>query len=678
VASRLERHATHLRVLAVVVGALAIAALVSVGGRSRGARAVVLRPDRAPRSGSEVANGFVLSLPHRGEAHDILMTARRTRDGVTHVVELHLLDRGRWPDIRETAHYGVAWEVPRTTASWDEAEAVTEALAQIVRRNDAGAGVSVDALSLSPDAPVPPAVRVLQRVSGWRALGVGLLLVLVTWALATLPRGAALVSLFLFALGLALRLPHLDVPFVRDQDVQRVFTGHASWGDIFMGIGLRDRHPPLYFAILHVAQWFGQAERVVRMPAVISAALMGPAFALAAVVLGRRVALAAIVALVPTVAFAFVSYSREVSSLPFHALTLVLLTTAVAKDLSAGTRLRSAAVVACVAIALFTFYTAVFPVLAVLLLLMGGGADRARARRDVAFGLLAGSPALLLAVGTFFRDQGARAAASTQPNVAWGNASTLELARGMRDLLVEAVGPVALVAVVVAGLLAMKRRDTVVLLPLAVFVATFLGIAGLTSVARVQPYYLLAAVPALLLAVALTVPPVLRGAGEGTSLLLAVGVALSVVPTVAAVGTLYLPDERASMPVFVDVITRRSERRVVTIAHYDMPLVAYYVARARGVEVDFSSLEQGRAMTPIRGTDVVLFPIVQTHTSNDTLEADAVAALEAVIADGPCLVIDRPTLRLDGLQARLTRCERLAEGADSALYRCAPEDTAAR
>ena len=83
-------------------------------------------------------------------------------------------------------------------------------------------------------------------------------------------------------------------------------------------------------------------------------------------------------------------------------------------------------------------------------------------------------------------------------------------------------------------------------------------------------------------------------------------------------------------------------------------------------------------MTPIRGTDVVLFPIVQTHTSNDTLEADAVAALEAVIADGPCLVIDRPTLRLDGLQARLTRCERLAEGADSALYRCAPEDTAAR
>ena len=57
---------------------------------------------------------------------------------------------------------------------------------------------------------------------------------------------------------------------------------------------------------------------------------------------------------------------------------LVLLTTAVAKDLSAGTRLRSAAVVACVAIALFTFYTAVFPVLAVLLLLMGGGADRAR------------------------------------------------------------------------------------------------------------------------------------------------------------------------------------------------------------------------------------------------------------------------------------------------------------
>ena len=677
--ARLQRHAHLLRALVVVAALLAMVALLTSREGDAALPPLTLPDLLAPLGpGSELAEGYVLSFPHRGEEHDIQLQARRTRDGVTTVVELHILDRGRWSDIRETEHYGVAWELPRSTAARSESEAVAEQLAQVIRRNDVGPGVPVDTLALSHDAPPPRAALLLERVSGPRGVGLGLLLVLATWALATLPRGAALVSLFLFGLGLALRLPHLDVPFVRDQDVQRVFTGHASIWDIFTGVGLRDRHPPLYFAVLHVAQLFGQSEAVVRMPAVLSGALMGPALVAAAVLLGRRVALAAVLALVPTVGFAFVSYSREVSSLPFYALVLVLFATSVAQHHETGARNWRVAVSVSVAVALFTYYTAVFPVLAVLLLLTGFGAAYANTRRAVLWGCLVGSPALALAALTFVRDRGARAAAETQSAVAWGDREVMGTARAMAEAVHEAAGPAVLVLAVATAVMAVRRRDMAVLVPLVVFLATFAGIAALSPVARVQPYYVMGVVPALLLSVALTLPPEGRAPNLGFAAVVAGALTLTLATQVAAVGTLYAPDERATMPAFVETATGRVERRVVVVAHYDMTLLAYYLGRARDVEVDYASLVPHGAAFALAGTDFTIFPLVQTHTTDDALEAHAREALDAVIAGAPCLVVHRPSLGLDVIDARLAQCQRLAEGPESALYRCAPDDPLAR
>lgn len=677
--ARLQRHAHPLRALVVVAALLAMGALL-VEGEGRAAERPLTLPDLlAPLvPGAEVAEGFVLSSPHRGEEHDIQLQARRTRDGATTVVELHVLDRGRWSGIRETEHYGVAWELPRSTATRDESEAVAERLAQVIRRNDVGPGVPVDMLALTRDAPISRAAALLQRVSGVRGWCLGLLLVLVTWALATLPRGAALVSVFLFGLGLALRLPHLDVPFVRDQDVQRVFTGHASLWDIFTGVGLRDRHPPLYFAVLHGAQLFGQSEAVVRMPAVLSGALMGPALVAAAATLGRRVALAAVIALVPTVAFAFVAYSREVSSLPFYALVLVLFATSVAKHHETGARGWRIAVSVSVAVALFTYYTAVFPVLAVLMLLLRLGPPSAGTRRAVLSGCVAGSPALLLAVVTFFRDRGARLAAETQAAVAWGDRGAAGTAAAMADVIYEAVGAAVLVLAVAAGAAALRRRDSAVLVPLVVGFATFLGIAALSPVARVQPYYVMGVVPVLLLALAMTLPPQRKIPCVAFAAFVAGAAVLTLVQKVAAVATLYAPDERATVPAFVDIAMTREERRVAVVASYDMTLLAYYLARASQVEVDYASLVPNGPSIAVQGTDFEIVPLVETHAADDALEAHAREALDAAIASGPCLVLHRPSLGLRAVDARLAQCQRLAEGPESALYRCASDDPPAR
>jgi hypothetical protein len=152
-------------------------------------------------------------------------------------------------------------------------------------------------------------------------------------------------------------------------------------------------------------------------------------------------------------------------------------------------------------------------------------------------------------------------------------------------------------------------------------------------------------------------------------------VTLTLAGTLAANATLYVPDARATMPAFVDTIADSAETRLVTVAHYDLTLLAYYLGRASGIEVDYASLEPRGDALALRGTPFLLFPLVQTHDDGATA-AQAGAALEAVIGEGACLVIDRPALSLEDVRARLTRCERLAEGPESALYRCAPDDPA--
>ena len=121
--------------------------------------------------GREVARGYVLDAPRRGNEHDV--TFRAVRPGDHAQVTVHVLDRGRWQGVRETRSFGIAWEAPHTTAPREDAEAVTEALARALRAHDPGRG-PVDAIPLASFAPPSPpwmrALALMHPFGTWRTV----------------------------------------------------------------------------------------------------------------------------------------------------------------------------------------------------------------------------------------------------------------------------------------------------------------------------------------------------------------------------------------------------------------------------------------------------------------------------------------------------------------------------
>ena len=91
---------------ALAVAALLVAVVLAQPGPGRAGQRTwdtLLQPLAI---GKPVALGYVLGAPHRGEEQDIVFAARSPDGGST--IEVHVLDRGRWPGIRETASFGVS------------------------------------------------------------------------------------------------------------------------------------------------------------------------------------------------------------------------------------------------------------------------------------------------------------------------------------------------------------------------------------------------------------------------------------------------------------------------------------------------------------------------------------------------------------------------------------------
>lgn len=680
------RHASALRVAAF---ALCVALGYGLLSHAPGAPAAPLTLGEltAPYAlGTEIAAGYVLRSAGRGEAHDIVLRARRPpaaagsdssagAGGEGQVVEIHLTDRGRLPGFRDTAHYTVAWELPRSSAPHEDCEAVTEALAVAIRRNDTRAGVSADAIRLPHEAPLPPFAQALARGAATPLLA--LALVLATWALAGLPHGALLASLFLFVLGLGLRAAHLGLPFVLDQDVQRVFTGHLSLTEILTGAGLSDRHPPLYFVVLHVAQLAGQAEAVVRMPAALAGALLGPALVGCAVALGRRVEPAALAGLVVSVGAAFVFRAREVSAIPLFTLLLIAALTSTLRYDQGASRPRLIAVVVSHALLLFTHHTAALAIVAELCVVLAVGAARRPTLRAVGLGCLAGAPALLHAVLTLVRDHGPREAARARPELAWGERGVLFVARALGDLALDALGPVWLLGALVCLVLGVRRRDGALLVPLGMVLCTGAGIALLASLARVQTYYLMTVLPLLPLGVALAVPAARGPRSALVGPCFALAALLTLTPRLAELPPLYQRSDRAFMDHFAHTLGARAERRVAVLVDYDLPLLAYYLAREAAVPVDWDALERGDDGVRLRGTDYVLLPLVRAHGSDAHPDERAVAQLEREGAHG-LLVVARHDVGLPRAAAWLRRCEVLEERSEATLFSCSDQAPAPR
>lgn len=601
--------------------------------------------------GRAVARGYVLQPLRRGEEHDVVLVAEKGAS----TVELHVLPRGSWSDVRMTPSFDVGYETERSTASHDDCEAVAEAVKRALAAHDPGGLPAVDAIPLVAGAPPPTAMRVLDRVTGVRGAAIGVALVGGVGLAASLPWGAAWAALVLAALGLALRLPALGVPFVHDQDVQRLFTGHLPLGRILTGAGLVDRHPPLYFVVLHFTQWFGQGEAVVRLPAVVSGALVGPAIIWAAQVLRRPVIPAAIAGLAATCSAELVLRSREVSEIPLFGLLAVAMSVSLLAFAEAPSRRRGVAVAVSHGLALWTYYLAPLYMLGEIAALALLGRVERRALRWIGAGVVAGAPAIALGIATIFRDSAARRVAGAHPHLAWGSHRPLEMARHVADVALGAVGvPLALLVALVV-VVAVVRRDAIAITPIAAFVVTFLGIALVAPFARAQPYYIVAVLPAAFLAVGLGADKLWSGA------LLAAVVAVFAVPRTVLARDDYVASADAFMPAFARSIAARPERRVVTVAHYDATLLAYYLARERGVPVDWARLDAaGKA----------LIPLSYSHALGAHPGEAALRHLDALLASGPLLVVEREAFRLPEVSERLRACTRLDASGSGRLYAC--------
>lgn len=628
--------------------------------------------------GQPVARGYVLGSPRRGAGNDVVYVARRGPgpDGPAGRIELHILDRGRWPDVAETRSFGVGWEMPRPGAlgaPHEDADAVTAALVAALARNDTGFA-SVDSIPLEGE-PAPPLVgRVLARLAGVRGIAAGVALTAALLLLAGLPGGTVGVALLLLGLGLALRLPALDLPFTRDQDVQRLFTGNASLGEIATGVGLEDRHPPLYFFVLHGAQRFGQSEAVGRAPAALAGALVGPAILLAAAWMSGAGGAAVVAALAATVSPELVARSREVSEIPLYALILLAASSSL---VAAARRARPLALLTLAlshALAFYTYYLAPFTAGAHAALLLWRRGPNRRVVAAFAAGILAATPAILLGAATLVRDWDARATARAFPTLAWGEHSPLPLALHMARIAADGLGaPLCLLglAAMLAGAL---RRDLAVLAPALGFWATFAGIAVLSPIARVQAYYVATVLPLGLLALAVFRPGAARrrtGAPPAerrspTSLAwngaLALAVGAVTVPLLAGTRSLYVPDADAFMPRFARVVATRPEATVVTVAHYDKALLAYYLARARGRSIAWDRVDEPGYKR--------IEALVLVHFLDAGSEAAAVRRLDELAGVAPILVIERDAVLLPRVGERLARCELLAEAPTARLLAC--------
>ena len=191
-------------------GAAALALLIGIAALAAQAGRIPREPLSwdallAPYStGTPLPDGFRLDAIQRGAGNDVVISIRRPGDGAT--VEVHVLPRGRWSSIRETASFGIGYETPHSSA--DEREAITELLAATVRAHDRGLPAP-DAIPLR--AAFDPTVLPwwLDMLRGGRGLLLGSsLALLAVIALVPSPRlahaGVALGIADLGALSLAL------------------------------------------------------------------------------------------------------------------------------------------------------------------------------------------------------------------------------------------------------------------------------------------------------------------------------------------------------------------------------------------------------------------------------------------------------------------------------------------
>ena len=128
----------------------------------------------APYSGGAPLPGnFRVQGIQRGSANDVVVFVGRLED--TAAVEVHVVQRGRWTGVLESQSFGIAFEIPRSSAA--EREEITQLLAEAIRSRDRGLPAP-DAIPLhaASDSSVLP--WWLETLRGGRGVLLGASLVL--------------------------------------------------------------------------------------------------------------------------------------------------------------------------------------------------------------------------------------------------------------------------------------------------------------------------------------------------------------------------------------------------------------------------------------------------------------------------------------------------------------------
>jgi hypothetical protein len=660
----------------------------------RGAAAVILalvavillwptEPAQLPRAwldliaplapGEPIAGDYRLSPPRRGEENDVVFLARHF-DG-QRVIELHVVTLGQWEGVDETASFGVAFEEPRSSAPAEDLVRVTQALADAVRRNDPGGLGPVTAIPLTRAEPPPKLTLALRKGTGLVGAAAALCLIAAALAMAGLRRGALWLSLATFAVGLALRAAHLDLPFLWDQDVQRIQVGAASLTEILTGAGLQDRRPPLLFLVLHVVQLFGQAEWLVRFPAALAGALAGPAILwLTQRMVGRVSGLSAVAAALVTLSPVLVERSREVSELTLVGLLLLLLASETARVAGKAVVRRSDLIVlaALYALTLWSYYLAIPGVVAcVVVAAVTFGLDRKR-WLAIGAGVLAGAPSVVLAAQAYLADLSAREAARANPNVAWGDRTIGEVLSAQWQVLVDAVGIgiVALAAVVLVWSLVKKQHLATV--SFAIVISVMVGSAALSPFVRVQPYYVVIVIPLMLFALSVVRLEKPRGMVAGA---IAAAAAVWFLRGAAPpLGNAYVQETGAFMADFAEAVRLEGSERVATVAHYDATLLSYYLARAEGVTLRSDRLRWSEGTLQVEGLGETIVALLSTHAPNQDPDLVALNRLRDEASRGPVMLVSRSEVRLRELDAFSARCELKRDSAVARLLLCRGAD----
>ena len=115
------------------------------------------------------------------------------------------------------------------------------------------------------------------------------------------------------------------------------------------------------------------------------------------------------------------------------------------------------------------------------------------------------------------------------------------------------------------------------------------------------------------------------------------------------------------MPRFAAAVVDRPESTVVTVAHYDKTLLAYYLARLNGRSIAWRNWEESSKR---------IVPLAKVHSLRVESETELYEALDRIIDSEAVLVIERDAVTLPRIRSRLADCELLLEAPTGRLLAC--------